>query len=212
MTRQPIPTTPVAPRTDEPGRNALVLGGRREHVERRELVEQTDVELSAAHVLAVTYSRDAEGWLDDWEEHVGGPPRDVAVLAPGEFTRAASAARPASTTHALPGRGTIESIDDPLDLATLGERARGYVERWANDGHRTVVVFETVTALLDRVPGRTAFGFLHLLTHRTRATGGLGWYYLDPRDHDDVTVRTLATLFDEVVDPCDERWRCCDHR
>lgn len=191
---------------DAPGRrsNALVLATRGAYADRRALAELADVSPLHANVLAVTYGLDAEEWLTDWREQVGGRPADMAVLSPGEFARSAAAA---TSTHELPGRATVEALDDPTDLSTLGERVRAYLARWRDESRHCVVLFEDVTSLLEHVPRRTAFGFLHLLAYQTRNAGALGWFYADPVAHSPATIGVVSDLFDAVVRPDDDGWR-----
>lgn len=205
-------------RDGRPGRgsNALVLAGREAYDERRALAELADVSPPHANVLAVCYGRDAGGWLTDWHEQVGGLSASMAVLSPGEFARSAAAS--ASSTHELPGRTTVEAIDDPADLATLGRRAREHLSRWNGEDRQRVVLFESVTDLLSHVRPRAAFGFLHLLAHQASRRGATGWFYADPDAFPPATVGTVADLFDAVVRPHGDGWRLtreynpADHR
>lgn len=195
------------PLDDGPGRgaSALVLAGQERYAERRALAELAGVSPLHANVLAVTYGRDADDWLTDWREGVGGRAASTAVLSPGEFARSAAAG--AASTHELPGRTTVEAIDDPADLAALGDGVRSHLSRWADERRRCVLLFESVTGLLAHVPPREAFGFLHLLARETNRTGALGWFYADPAAHPATTVGTVADLFDAVVRPHGDDWR-----
>lgn len=187
------------------GHSALVLAGREAYAERRALSEHAGVSPVHANVLAVTYDLDAADWLSDWRDRVGGRAASMAVLSPDEFARSAAAAP--SSTHELPGRTTVEAIEDPTDLDTLGGHVRTYLSRWEREDRQCVLLFESVTRLLSHVPARTAFGFLHLLVHESRRTGALGWFYADPDAHPPAVVGAVADLFDSVVRPHDDGWR-----
>lgn len=186
----------------QPG-NTLVLaspdaGGR------RALSATSGVDPTAGDLLAVTYGESADDWLDDWSERVGRPAGELAVLGAGEFARSAASAGAAPTP--LPGVGTVESLGDPTDLAAMAERVRAHLRRWRDRPRRTVLVFETVSDLLSHADARTAFDFLHVVTHQVRETDAAGAYFLDPDGADPETVRTLTGLFDAVVEPDGDGW------
>lgn len=207
MTRTQTPPRDAADpgdHADRQGGNALVLASAGS-VARSTLADVTGAEPVASNAVTVTYHDDLEGWLNDWYDEVGALAGDLAVVAPRAFARAGAAASD-PTTHALPGLGTVEAIGDPTDLAAVGCRVREHLLDWRGGPRETLVSFETVGALLDRFSRRTTFRFLHLVTHESRAAGARGWFYLDPAAHDEVTVRTLAPLFDAVVERRDGDW------
>ncbi len=180
--------------------NALVLA-QDARVARRTLASVTGVDPAASNVIAVAYD-DAESWLDEWYDEVGAPTADVAVVSPGEFARSAAA----RTTHSLPGLGTVDAIGDPDDLELVGRRLREYLDDWESRPQATLVTFESVGALLDRFGLRTTFRFCHLVCYEADRVDATGWFYLDPTTYDEVTVRTLAPLFDAVVAHRDGEW------
>lgn len=185
------------------GHNALVMADREANAERRALSELAGVSPVHANVLAVTYELDAAEWLATWRAEVGGRAASMTVLSPGEFARAAAA----SSTHELPGRTTVEAIEDPADLDTLGRQVREPLRRWEREDRQSVLLFDSVTGLLSHVPARTAFGFLHLLVHETRRTGTLGWFSVDPGGQSEAVVGAVADLFDSIVRPHEDGWR-----
>lgn len=200
----------VSPTThddDSPGQgsSALVLAGREAYADRRALTDLAGVSPLHADVLAVTYGRDAEGWLADWRDGTGGRSAGMTVVSPGEFARSAAAG--AATTHELPGRATVEAIADPADLRTLGERTRAGLDGFAAGPGQCVLLFESLTDLLEAVPTRAAFGFVHLLVHQAGRAGALGWFYADPAEHSPATLCTVADLFDAVVRPGPDGWQ-----
>lgn len=204
MTRTP-PTEDATASGEWPGGqcgNALVLASNAP-VARRTLASVTGVDPAASNVIAVAYDDDAETWLDAWYEEFGAPTADVAVVSPGEFARSAAATQ---TTHSLPGLGIVDAIGDPDDLAVVGCRLREHLAERESHPQETLVSFESVDALLDRFGLRTTFRFLHLVCHEASRVDATGWFYLDPTTFDEVTVRTLAPLFDAVVERRDGEW------
>jgi|GEM_PF-4408879 len=203
----PPTSAPTGPAGGAPasGTNALILVPSDGRVERQSVADLSGVDLTTANALAVTYGEDAEAWLNDWYDDVGGPATTMAVLSPGEFTRS-TAATSAPSTQTLPGWGTVEAFDDATDFAYLGRRTREFLRRWAVTANQTVLTFETVSDLLDLVDCRTAFRFLHLYTRLTRATGAHCWFHLDPAATEERTVRTLSPLFDETLAYHDGTW------
>jgi len=191
-------------RSGSQGGLALVLAPDAGSVARRTLASVTGVEPAASNAIAVTYDDDAESWLNEWYDEVGTPTAGVAVVSPGEFARSTAATD--VTTHSLPGWGTVDAIGDPGDLAAVGRRLRAHLDDWESQPQAMLVTFESVGALLERFGLRTTFRFLHLVCYEVDRVDASGWFYLDPTVRDEVTVRTLAPLFDSVVERRDGEW------
>lgn len=61
------------------------------------------------------------------------------------------------------------------------------------------VCFDSLSPVLAEYDGETAFRFLHVLTARIRGVRGMGHFHL-PVERDSQAVRTVAPLFDAVVE------------
>jgi hypothetical protein len=90
-------------------------------------------------------------------------------------------------------------IPDPTDLGRVGVRASEYLEAWAGNDRRTVVVLDSVTAMLAEVTLERVFHFLDLLADRIESVDGRGYYLVDPTAHADHVLNVLRELPESVV-------------
>ncbi|SHL65809.1 helix-turn-helix transcriptional regulator [Haladaptatus paucihalophilus] len=176
--------------------NVLVLApltpdGNRAHME---LVASTRPE--NVSLAAVTYTQPPGQWLGDWERSVGRSPREV------RFIHASGMAQSETYDEQTSNTVTTEVVDptDPMEIIVpLSDR----LKEWSNGETQPVVSVQTLTVLLEYVDFDTAFRYLHILTHRIQAAGGIGYFQMDPDIHDPETTNTLKTLFDVVVEISD---------
>jgi hypothetical protein len=149
------------------------------------------------HVLAVSYTRSPDEWLEGWRSSVGPLPGRCTVVGMGETTRSAAASTGASVGPMADVTVVGENPEDLTGLGiTLGERL----------DRRTVLSFDSLTALLQYVDVELAFRFLHSLTGQVAGAGARAHYLLDPQAHDHRTVATLTELFDATVERTDDGW------
>lgn len=148
-----------------------------------------------ANALGVTYSTQAEDWLDGFE---AGPDR-VAVVSVGEHSRSAAAvaAPDAGLDAVASATGVVETVADAGDVAAVGTLVNDYLSAWEGTGTTTVYV-DDVSALLDHVPPETAFRLLHALTTRASAMDARVVAGFDTSDHAPHVAATFAELFDDV--------------
>lgn len=154
------------------------------------------------NLLVVSYRDDPDAWLQRWRTRAESLPAEFGFVRVGETTRSAAATAGGART----ARGTlplVAAVSDPSDLTGLGIRVSEYLERWAGNGNRTVIWFDSVTALLQFVDLDRAYRFLHVLSGRVKSVDGRGYYLLDPSAHDDRTVAILQELADDAVDLAD---------
>lgn len=148
-------------------------------------------------VVAAIYTQSADEWLADWRTAVGELPAQSALIDVGEGVR--STAAQSSDAHLATDPVSIittESTDPAKLLFTLHEQ----LEQRAATGTQVVVSIESLTAFLDSVDQETAFRYLHLLIHKLRETGAIGYFHIDPSAHSHQTIDTISVLFDTVVD------------
>ncbi|MFC4359484.1 hypothetical protein ACFO0N_16190 [Halobium salinum] len=170
---------------------------------------------SAENVLWVSYTNSPDTQFRRWRE-AGGRDGEVGVISVGESSRSAGTAAGvgggrgadagtgsipngggASTTgHASP----VRAVSTPTDLTGLGIAINEYLHRWRSTEGRTVVCFDSVTALVQYVDLETTFEFLHVVTGRVYAAGGLAHFHMNPLAHDERTVESVASLVDAVVE------------
>lgn len=150
-------------------------------------------------VLFVTFTKSPSDRLDAWRAHADRPPANLGIVSVADQVRSAAAASPSASTG---GRsGPIKTVSDPSDLTGVGIAVTEFLAAWADDGNRTVVCFESLTALLQYADADRVYRFLNELTSRLKQTGAVAHFHASAASHDDQTLGTLASLFDEVIRP-----------
>lgn len=131
------------------------------------------------HVVAVTYNRSPQEWVDHAVSSVGGFPRTFRIVDAGgdDGGSDVKVAAPEDLT------GIEIAVTDPLPYA---------------EG-TTVFCFDSLTALLQYVDRDRAYRFLHALVEHLWVTGTYAHFHMAPEAHDSETVVALAALFDAVV-------------
>lgn len=168
--------------------------------------EETDL-------LVVSYRDGPESWFRRLESLVGDLPPEVGFVNVGVKTRSGASAAsspprsdPARRRSSPGGAPPVTApVSDPTDLGTVGVRASEYLESWEDDGRRTVVVLDSVTAMLEKADLERVFSFLHLLAGRIESVDGCGYYFVDPSAHEDHVLAVIREHADRVIrlDPAD---------
>lgn len=119
-------------------------------------------------------------------------------------TRGAAAAQPSETAGSAAGPqapGRREVVDDLPSLGrAVGEAVADFEDDTAGMAPAQLrLCVDSLRPLLDEHDEQAVFRFLHAMTGDVRAVRGMGHYHL-PVAYDDATVRTLAPLFDAVVE------------
>lgn len=152
-------------------------------------------------VLAIDYRRTPDQWLDEWERRVGTRPGRCTIVSVDETTRSVAPSQNRTTRR---GPNTVACLESPTDLTGLGITVSEYLA--AEGGERTVVIFDSLTVLLQYVDLQRAFRFLHVLANRVGTVDATAFYHMDPGAHDDRAVATLSSLFDAVAEYEDGSW------
>ena len=172
--------------------NVLVLSERLDSDARGSYLEEL-VAPDLANLLVVSFIDDPARWLDDWNRF--GEPLERAVLVE-EVQRDGT------------GADVERIVEEPADLTGLGITISERLTDWSPD---SLLIFESLTVLLEYVDLKRVFRFLHVLVNRVKATGAVAHYHLDPGEHDDRTVATLTSLFDTVVTYENGRWQASSY-
>ncbi|MFB6354107.1 MAG: hypothetical protein ABEJ92_08490 [Halobacteriales archaeon] len=154
-----------------------------------------------ADLLCVTFNQTPDARLEAWR-NAGGPtdPANLGFVVVGERVRSATmAARAADSPDGL--GPAVASVSSPGDMTGIGIEYGNFVDDWDDARHRLLVCFHTLTTFLQYAELRDVYRFIHALTGRVRAAGGMAHYHLDPEAHDERTVNTLLGLFDAAVEP-----------
>lgn len=151
-------------------------------------------------VLSITYDEPPAATFDRWDDRIGVFPASfhiVAVDAPVRSVDADSSKAP-STTQGTDV--TTHTIAEPDDLGALGTAIADQLSKWEDSPRRTVLCFRSLTTLCEYVERRRLFRFLHALCHRLESADVVSHFHLDPNAVDELTLYTLAPLFDNVVE------------
>lgn len=95
----------------------------------------------------------------------------------------------------------VEKLSGPGDLTGMGIQLSTTYQRFHGEGItriRTGIV--SVSTLLMYTDVRTVFRFLHTLTGRISAIGGLGIFFIDPESHDTKSTNMLTQVSDGRID------------
>lgn len=145
-----------------------------------------------ADVLAVTYQR-SDQFLQEWRERLDRRPRNVGVVSAGEQMRSAA------ETPTPVERTPLYGVADPTDTEEIRRVAARYLDAWPADG-RTVVYFDSVTALSNSLDAEDAIDFLDRFRETLDDHGAVGYFGVTPAAHDRTVVRRVASGFDTVVE------------
>ena len=160
------------------------------------------------NALWIAYTKSPDKQIRRYRSRSDTRPRNIGIVSVDNGARSAAAmsggdadaAGPAGPSGPGGPGGLAETVTNPNDLTGLGIRITEYLQEWADTGGRTVVCFDSLTALLQYVDLRTAYEFLHVLSGRLDAVGAFAHFHMDPSAHDARTVETITSLFDAVVE------------
>lgn len=153
------------------------------------------------NVLAVTYEETPADKLDRWTDNVDVRPNELGVVDVNSGSSAAeTAAQRSEERSEVDDSIDVTTVDDPGNLASLGEAISSQIDHWKASQGQTVLCFQSLTALTDQVELEPLFRFLHALLHRLKSAGVVAHFHLDPDTIDEQTINTLLPLFDAVVE------------
>ncbi|MBP1987973.1 DUF7504 family protein [Halolamina salifodinae] len=153
------------------------------------------------NVLWVSYTKSPDQQLRRWRAHTDDRPAEMGMVSVEDSTRSVAADAGGDGGPSLPGpNAPIETVNSPNDLTGLGIRITEFLSDWADNDNRTVVCFDSLTALLQYVELDTAYEFLHIITGRMASAGAFAHFHMDPDAHDEQTVEIVTSLMDAVVE------------
>lgn len=153
---------------------------------------------SESNVLWISYSRSPDEQLRQWQCHSADRPAEMGMVSVEDSTRSVASAS-SGGSELMGANKPIETVSSPNDLTGLGIRITEFLADWEDNDNRTVVCFDSLTALLQYVELETAYEFLHILTGRMAALDAFAHFHMDPDAHDQQTIESISTLMDAVV-------------
>lgn len=97
----------------------------------------------------------------------------------------------------------ITGVSSPGALTGIGMHVDRHLAELDGEGYRPRLGLYSASTLLVFADFQPVYRFLHVLTGRVEATGGLGVFVLDSDAHDPQTVSAITTLFDVRIDVAD---------
>ena len=157
--------------------------------------------LDETNVLVLTYVLGADDHLAHLHALDDSPGAVAIVEATGDATTSPD------PDHD-PDYPTAIREEAPSDLTGLGIQCSEFLTRW-HETDDVAVCVESITAMLQYTPTKTAYRFLHVLTHRVTHADATAHYHLSPDAHTRQEIGTLKQLFDAVAtfDPDAATWR-----
>lgn len=99
---------------------------------------------------------------------------------------------------------SIKMINGPADLTGIGVRISQFIREFSTATEKKMLKIQlhidSISTLLMYTNIETVFRFLHVLTARIKANGGLGIYTLDSQMHDKRDISILKHLFDYTIE------------
>jgi hypothetical protein len=146
--------------------------------------------------LTVTYpSESAED--AGFGNHGRMQPAKKGLVSVGDTIRSAAAWERAGPDFT--GAVAQDAIADPTNLQRLGTSISEFCQRWDDGDYDIYVCFDSLSALLEYTSPEVVFQFCHVLTKRLESVDATGHFHLDPDRHEDETVATFQSIFDQVV-------------
>jgi hypothetical protein len=179
-------------------RNVLLQTGDHSDCDESACMDLLGVEDSAdVDVLFVTFTKTARERLEALKRHAATPPANVGVVSV-EVGGSNGGDRVGGA-----GGPTVRRISDPSDLTGVGIAISELLAAWSGDGNRTVVCFESLTALLQYVDASRVFQFCNEITSKFERAGARAHFHLTPGAHERQELSVLSSLFDGRVSTAD---------
>lgn len=154
---------------------------------------------SREDVLVIAFEESPDAWLEAWDAHTGDDrPAALGFVAVGERERSTAASGAASPDRPRPV--TVMPVAGAGNLTDIGVSFTELFSLWGGDGNQVVVCVRSLTPLIHSTDLRRTYRFLHIMTGQVQTGGARAHYHLDPAAVDDVTLATLMTLFNAVLE------------
>ncbi|MUV88426.1 hypothetical protein GJ631_18180, partial [Natronomonas sp. CBA1123] len=144
-------------------------------------------------VLFVTVTKSGRERIEALKRHADAPPSNVGIVTV-DVGGSDGSARLGGESGPM-----VRRISDPSDLTGVGIAISEFLSAWHGNGNRTVVCFESVTALLQYVEPNRVFQFLNEITSKFEQSGARAHFHITPAAHEGQVLSVLTSLFDDRV-------------
>lgn len=145
-----------------------------------------DAVTDGTHLLVVSYDRNAAAYAETLRDATTGEPASFVVIEVG-----------VEDSDPIPAGVDVRS-ESPDRITGIGLQTNEFLTRWRDADGTPLVVFDSVSTLLETVPLDVTYRFLHPFIGQVRHAGGRGFYHFTD-DHDPAAIATLEQLFDRFV-------------
>ncbi|WP_439027799.1 DUF7504 family protein [Haloarchaeobius sp. DT45] len=144
--------------------------------------------------LVVTFPRNATDSIDFGSLSGGRQPAKRGIITVGETIRSVGAGEPDFSDPIVE-----DTVADPGDLQSLGQKISRFCQIWADGGHGISVCFDSLTDLLAENDPEVVFKFCHVLGRRLTSVGAVAHFHLNPNDHSQQLQLTFEQIFDDTM-------------
>lgn len=159
-----------------------------------ELLRAARPDATEAGVVLVVYGAILPGWIADWRSEADSLPSRL-VLVKADTTSVGRAATYRSD-HPL----VVDGVEDPSDLASIGQTADRHMRRIAGGSTPLVVGVHSLTRLLQLRDAKVVYRFCHLLATRVGQFDGQLYVAADESGTTDRALAIFRELFDATVE------------
>ncbi len=147
-------------------------------------------EIEADSVVAVTYDRSADEFLEAWRQRAETVPNFVRIVTVGRTMRSASSASSATrnVVHPVQRRDDLEGVRTAIESALETETGT------------TALVFDSLTAPLEHTSLGETMLFVANVTDCLAATDAVGYFCFEADAHDPSVIAALRAVSDEMAE------------
>lgn len=148
------------------------------------------------NVVALTFDRSAEVFIDAWIDHVGVKPADMSIVDVGADARSVAAGSAAPSAS----RNVVRSVGDTRDLATIRRHVEELLTEPTASDETRLFYLDSLTAVLREVGLQAALDFLDDVGGLVGRTECVGFVRADRSVHSDHTINVTGTLVDTILE------------
>ena len=146
-------------------------------------------------VVAVTYGRSSDSFLQHWHDEVGTIPSFARVISVGQSMR--------STKAQTGSSNVVRPIKRPDDLTAVRLEIVSALQD-APEG--TVFILDSLTPFFEHVTLDEILSFVETVVKYIEATKAIGYFLIDTAAHDETTITALRSRLGLMVERDEVGW------